>query len=514
MKGFFFLKIRSIVLLSLCIFFNPSRSYCAVDEDYKMTIHNVGQGNCVSVVSPTKKVLFVDAGSSSTRGVSGITDEKGKYRQLANKIVGSVERNLSVSHWLYFIISHPDQDHLNLVQYIITVSGLLTDTGRLLAECNIGVLFGGKSDIYARGEGKTLLLFLSGCSIPFWFGSDQYKLEESSRLFYVPKDDPMPILSEWDGGLEFLSVGMDAAYLSSTTAEENSNAASIVVKLQCGGTSVTLTGDKTKKEKRFITNRFKERGLATRLESDILLATHHGSGDEFFDEWVRFVNPQQIIFSAGRASFCHPRSEAVSGYVSNAARLQETRWHPIQFYGPPIDLEGIFRSFATETTAGDKSTGYTHALTNRAVFATGNHGDISYLFSSVRREFSYRTEREITLDLRTTLYSFLISPRLIDDSPLSLRALRLDGLRFEDGATVDAGYLIPILMTHTSLEDLSLNDCGITNEHVGLLCDLIHTLTNLAPLSLRGAAFDRVGYDAITEAWDSRKLIRDPRPTD
>ena len=131
---------------------------CCLCADYDITFYNVGQGNCTIVRSPTRKVLFVDAGSSSTLGIAGIDtdDEGGKYEQLSSRVVDFVKDDLDHSQWLYFIISHPDKDHLNLVRSIISKSKFVDLSSKKPFDgYMIGVLFGGDHTIYSKGDKST-----------------------------------------------------------------------------------------------------------------------------------------------------------------------------------------------------------------------------------------------------------------------------------------------------------------------------------------------------------------------
>jgi len=50
-----------------------------------------------------------------------------------------------------------------------------------------------------------------------------------------------------------------------------------------------------------------------RLKSDFLLAGHHGSNTSSSEEFLRAVNPEYIIFSAGKNnSYNHPHPAVIS----------------------------------------------------------------------------------------------------------------------------------------------------------------------------------------------------------
>ena len=52
------------------------------------------------------------------------------------------------------------------------------------------------------------------------------------------------------------------------------------------------------------------------LEADVLKASHHGSSNGTFDDWLEAVQPRYVIISAGvDAGYRHPHKTAVDAYV-------------------------------------------------------------------------------------------------------------------------------------------------------------------------------------------------------
>jgi len=415
---------------------------------------------------------------------------------------------LDASRWLGFIVTHADKDHLNLISSIIEYSGLL-GTGR------IGVLFGGKETMY-KGEGEDLLNFLKAHGVPYYFASAVYELEantlERPGLFYVPQSGcPADmILRHWEGTRNVRVISIDATPVSGRRrVKEDSNATSIVLRMQCGGTSFMLTGDKTVRESHFIVEKFE--GYEGLLESDILLATHHGSSDDFSEKWAKAVNSRHVIFSAGRASFLHPRSDAVIGY-RYTRRLEPSGWHRLQFYGVGIDdPDHRFRSVAIEEHSGDKAEGYTHAITNHAIFSTATQGSITYRVSD--GAYAFEPTVPLVLTPQEVLYPFFDAPQLLDGLPINLQTIHLDGIRFPDGTSTNIDGLLPMFKRIISLTSLGLNDCEIRDEHVELLCDFIRERINIKALNLGGAIFTAASNKSLRDAWDSRGLVL-PLPSD
>ena len=489
-----FLKFFLLTLLVLGV------TPCGASTDYDITFYHVGQGNCTIVKSPTRRILFVDAGSSSTIGVADVNvgDEEGKYDQLAGNIVKFVKKDIAHSKWLYFVVSHPDQDHLNLVKPIISKSGFL-DTARKepLAGYSLGVLLGGDSHLYSKGEGNKLISFLTENKIRHWFGRDAYESEKLPGVFYVPKVAPPP-LDEWDGRVEFLSVGMDSVYRKTPSAEIVNNASSIVMKLYCGSRSLMLTGDKTKKEMDLLISRFKPDNTA-KLRSTILLATHHGSSDDFVQEWVDLTKPKHVIFSAGRSSFSHPRRDAFLGYATSR-RLKEVEWHFVQFYGDIIDTtDDRLRSVLAETPySEEKARGYVHAVTNYSVFVTGSQGNVRFI---TREGKLYYDVNPRWKQRHTAVDEFLTKPALPDATSIRFEGVYLDGI-----SELNIPLLLQRLKTMNSLTELSLKGC-LKDVHVDGLCELITSVPTLRSLDIKGVPLRASLVKQVKESWNNRGLL-------
>jgi beta-lactamase superfamily II metal-dependent hydrolase len=88
--------------------------------------------------------------------------------------------------------------------------------------------------------------------------------------------------------------------------EGDNNNASIVIKLTYGGTSFLLTGDAEFPENKAIL----AHGFDVR--SNVLKLGHHGSRTSTNEDWLKRVQPQLGIISAGKDnSFGHPHPEVI-----------------------------------------------------------------------------------------------------------------------------------------------------------------------------------------------------------
>ena len=115
------------------------------------------------------------------------------------------------------------------------------------------------------------------------------------------------------GGAEFTVVCPD----SYDALDANDN--SVGVRLTYGETSFLICGDAgTGVEREMI-----ERGIA--LDSDVYLASHHGSSGSSSLEFLQAVGPEAVVISAGRDNpYGHPTTEVLENIQSVEAALYRT----------------------------------------------------------------------------------------------------------------------------------------------------------------------------------------------
>lgn len=111
----------------------------------------------------------------------------------------------------------------------------------------------------------------------------------------------------WDG-VEFRFLHTDIDY-----PEENNN--SCVLQIRLGESSVLLPGDIERSAEFDLVRRHGQE-----LESDVLIAPHHGSASSSSYAFLKRVKPQYAVFSAGyRNSFGHPNTAVVARYLGFGA---------------------------------------------------------------------------------------------------------------------------------------------------------------------------------------------------
>ena len=110
--------------------------------------------------------------------------------------------------------------------------------------------------------------------------------------------------------------------------ERDLHAGSIVIRLVFAGRSILFTGDSVglklcdanscaKPEQLYATELFMvENAPHVPIDSDVVIAPHHGSRESSSAEFIAAVSPEWVIISAGRSAYDHPHREAGERYLA------------------------------------------------------------------------------------------------------------------------------------------------------------------------------------------------------
>lgn len=150
------------------------------------------------------------------------------------------------------------------------------------------------------------------------------------------------------------------------TQKDQTNDASLVVRVQYDTHVSLLTGDATKKTTSHILHHLPGLKAAT------VQASHHGSCDEGCNEeaWIKTLDPQCIIISSG-LKHLHPREEAIENFLQALPAAGPHDGHRALFYGATKNEE--------DRTMGPcvlYENGYATLSTNKNLFGTLRHGNV------------------------------------------------------------------------------------------------------------------------------------------
>ncbi len=288
-------QIISCVLFALII--NQSTFALDVEENAVfIRVIDVGAGLACVVRMPGDHYMVYDAGHWSGGG------------RVAFEGIQAVIPDNEVIDLL--ILSHSDSDHLGAVKQILeryTVKKILR--GGLERQTTTWK-DASKAIKEARQTKGSLVINLKRSEFPpgatYRFGETFVTMVAGA---YAPPDN-------WD--IE-----------GSEEGSEFRNAGSIVMRLQFRGKAVLFTGDAVGRhigdpDKALIATEklMTENADAIQIDSDVLIAPHHGADNASSTAFIKAVSPEWVIFSAGHAHK-HPRYDAASRYLNNAVAIDK-----------------------------------------------------------------------------------------------------------------------------------------------------------------------------------------------
>ncbi|MBX9786396.1 MAG: hypothetical protein K2Y08_03550 [Alphaproteobacteria bacterium] len=288
----------------------------------EINFFNVGQGHAVLInKSGAEAPLLVDAGCKAHPSKKGMKydwtpkDHDSLTSEISERILEIWKASnrgtlLGKSFSLNVIITHPDIDHKDLVPLILTNLESKTHVAR--ASFTPTLLLGGRAAHY--------LGFLERYQTRFVF-SDQW-----------------PEISFMEN-LGFLNTSNCITHLFCPRGPEGNTAVdrnrwSIIARIQVNGISSLLPGDADDTVKNKMLVSLGDR--RNELETDILLAPHHGAEGTYHPEWDHFVNPRAIIIGAA-LMHNHPKGRTLLDFLNlreGRGRIWSDRVmaHGLQYY--------------------------------------------------------------------------------------------------------------------------------------------------------------------------------------
>ncbi len=250
-------KIQNIFILVLAIlsFFLLSellknKNYSINPNEMKVHFIDVGQGDAI-LIQVNDKNLLIDSGPKAEK----------------KKLVDYLD-SLYISEFDYVIATHPHEDHIGNMSYIINNYKIINFYSPK-AQNNTSA-FESMAESLARKNIKIKILKTNNTSI---------NLGENTLV-------------------EVLSPNLDSY--------DNLNNYSPVIKISYGNTSFLFTGDAEESiEKELISKSFN-------LKSDLLKIGHHGSSTSTSKIFLEKVNPKFTVISVGKDNtYGHPTKETL-----------------------------------------------------------------------------------------------------------------------------------------------------------------------------------------------------------
>jgi competence protein ComEC len=222
---------------------------------------DVGQGDSILIVTPNKKTILIDGGKDAA----------------GEKVVAYL-RKVGVSAIDLLVATHPDADHIGGLEDVInnfTIRKVL-DSGKAHT-----------SQTYID-----YLALIDAKNIPF-------EIVHEGRV--IGLDDDIQILA-----------------LNSSTANEDINGSSVVLKINYGQIDFLLTGDAEAEQERAMVETYN-------VEAEILKVGHHGSNTSSSQVFLNEVKPKVSILSYGEGNYYgHPVPEIVQRLRNIGSNIYST----------------------------------------------------------------------------------------------------------------------------------------------------------------------------------------------
>ncbi len=278
---------------------------------------NVGQGESIYIKFPGGANMLVDCGTVSSRKVGRPSLEP-------------LFQKLDVLDYLVF--THADKDHYNLFE-------------GLMREFSVNVknlLIGGDERDYKLNRKRRKNSISTIVEIQKDLGPvpaprpKRRRRGEPVNLMKVSNTGVTRLEDDRFGGVE---VNILAAQVPASGKDRKDNAwktntGSVCIQLTYQERRVMLTGDATRDTEAHMLKLI----AADRLKSDVLKGQHHGSIDTSFSPaWVKAVQPEYVIFSAGQHRHKHPREAAIQVIRANTT-LKTVETHTYASYYRERDL--------------------------------------------------------------------------------------------------------------------------------------------------------------------------------
>ena len=251
----------------------------------RVTVLDVGQGDCILVETPTGRAMLVDGGGSNDESQVDSTD-------VGLKTVVPYLHFRGINKLDVVVLTHPHGDHC----------GGLT---AVLREEPVGVVLDGTVLPYPSADYGAFRQEIADRHIPYRHAARGMRLDLGDGVTALVLNPPV-------AGTPYGTQPDDATV----------NNYSVVLRLGYGRTHVLLTGDaETEAEDNILAAGFD-------LSCDVLKVGHHGAANATGDAWLARVRPRLAAISCGRHNpFGHPHPATLARLAAHHVTTYCTAWN-------------------------------------------------------------------------------------------------------------------------------------------------------------------------------------------
>jgi competence protein ComEC len=231
---------------------------------------DVGQGDAALVRSPAGRTLLIDGGDSQ--------DD-------AARVILPALREWGCRQLDMLVITHPDQDHIGGLPYLVESFPV--------------------NQVVLTGQVHTTATY--------------------EQLLTLIRDKTIPAIKARRGGMLNLDAAVSLAILGPDNAaveRDDTNNASVVLRLTYGTVSILFTGDAEEPEEEAILANWPD------VHAQVLKVAHHGSRSASSPAWLRAVSPEVAVISVAAGSpYTHPHPEVLNRLIQAGTTIYRTDQH-------------------------------------------------------------------------------------------------------------------------------------------------------------------------------------------
>lgn len=246
-----------------------------LNDDLRITVLDVGQGDCILVQAPGGRTMLVDAGGRHGQEAGGW--------DVGREIVVPALMARRVRKIDVLVITHPHEDHIGGMAAVLDAIpvGMVFDP-----------MLDSDSDTY-----ENILRAIEEKKIVHHRATEGQRLNLGRGIYAEVLNPPDPRLD--------------------TDSDLNDN--SVVLRLVYGEVSVVLAADIDR------TGAMRMAKLGPEVASTILKVPHHGSADPAVAEFIEAVSPSLAVISVGgENTFGHPTDEMLRELEQVGAKIMRT----------------------------------------------------------------------------------------------------------------------------------------------------------------------------------------------
>ena len=254
-----------LIVVSILVWWPQNVTGAKPINNLKVSFLDVGQGDAIHIVTPDNFEMLIDGGQTSS-----VLSELAKGRSFFDKEIDVM------------ISTHPDSDHVaGLVDVLERFKVDMIIATEAESDAAAAVAFNNA----AASEGARRVVAQAGQTVQLGASTTVYLLS------------PLGNTRDWE-----------------------TNTASVVVVVKYGETEFMLTGDAPETIEKYLVNQH-----GTTLQSEVLKLGHHGSKTSSSEEFLKMVNPDYAIVSAGKDNrYGHPHQEVVERVLREDIKLINT----------------------------------------------------------------------------------------------------------------------------------------------------------------------------------------------